>query len=58
MKEGLMGRNQVLTKKVSSITSVAEMTKPSSHVWSQAKQAKRVNMYSELAGTASRSEGR
>jgi len=58
MKDELMGRNQVLTKKASSITSVAEMISPSSHVWSQAKQAKRVNIYSELAGVASRSEGR
>ena len=57
MKEELMGRNEVLTKKASSITSVAEKTSSSIHVWSQAKQAKRVNMYSELAGVASRSEG-
>jgi len=52
-----MGRNEVLTKKASSITSVAEKISSSIHVWSQAKQAKRVNMYSELAGVASRSEG-
>lgn len=43
----------MLTKKASSIVSEADNIKSSSQVWSQARQANRVNMYSEFAGVAS-----
>ena len=45
-----------LTKKVSSMASVAPIIRSSSHVWSQVKQAKRANIYSVFAGCESRND--